>query len=197
MSSIDAGPTLRRTPWTTATAPGASATVPARTPVAAAVPADPADVARRALDAQAAAAAAAGSRIVFDTAEAGRTPDMTRLAPQELAAVVNDRTGRFSRDESLWAAAELAGRVAVALSPLEAAGTGAYQRGVKQLYVGMSPEVRRALGWTPGMVVQTDALIADSERRDRRVSDEVFWRLFGQGQDLPGALRVRGLDLTL
>jgi hypothetical protein len=149
---------------------------------------------------QAAAARAAGSRIVYDTFQVGRTPDMSNFSPSELAAMVNDNSAQFTPDERLWAGAELAGRVAKALSPLDignVSDVGSYQRVVKQLYSQMPADVQQALRWTPANAVESDKLIAWSDKHHPRLSDENFWELFTQGQSLPGAYQATHLDLSL
>ncbi|MGK6322564.1 hypothetical protein ACMGDM_05710 [Sphingomonas sp. DT-51] len=125
--------------------------------------------ARQLLDAKYADAAKAGTRIKYDMAEQGVRADYSSFSDQEVAAIALNRDGRFNADESGWARAELGGRVAVALQPLDDAVMHGHDRrghalAINLLYNGMTQEVRAALHWDEAMMVSNNEMLTRDTR---------------------------------
>lgn len=110
--------------------------------------------ARAALDAQIAAARAAGQSLVFDTyGSAGVKADFSQFDTRSLSAIALDTGSQFSAAESRAARTELRLRqgAEVLASLKQASGSsdaGGFASNLIALYGGMSAEERSAAGWS-------------------------------------------------
>lgn len=107
--------------------------------------------------------AKSGTRIVYDTKDGGKFPDVSDWSDQDLAAMALGRDKSFTKDEKVFAEAELNKRLAVALEPFSAATMSGDRRGqamaINMLYSGMSQEVRAAMNFTPAMMASNNSML--------------------------------------
>jgi hypothetical protein len=108
---------------------------------------------RAALDAQYAAAKAAGKTLTFNTVQKNGQPvDFSQFDSRSLAAVALNQNGNFSAEEVLAAKQEMQRRSSsTLLAGLQSAGArdpAAFAKNLISAYASMSPEERQAAGWS-------------------------------------------------
>ncbi len=113
---------------------------------------DVASDARAALDAQYAAAKAAGTQLVFNGVQKGQPVDFSDFDSRSLSAIALNQDGKFSAEETTAAGRAIAQRSsAVLLAGLKnasASDPGSFAKNLVSAYASMSPEERQAAGWS-------------------------------------------------
>jgi hypothetical protein len=95
--------------------------------------------------------------------------DYSSFSDQDLAAMNLNSSGNFSKDEQIQAQGMLNERLRVSLETYRGVTNLGDRRGhamtIDALYAQMTPEVRRALGWTPMMMAANDHMLAGDEEK--------------------------------
>ena len=104
-----------------------------------------------------------GSFITFDSSKGGEWMDVSSFTDDELAQITNDKNHQFPKDLSNYAGGALGQRLKVVLEPYEYSVNNGDRRAhtmtIDKLWNQMTPATRKALNWTPTMMISNDSML--------------------------------------